>query len=74
MKTVLVVAGNMKEFEYFKRETRDKYDRFIYVSGTRSIRGTRGAEIKFYGTFYTRLDFSAIEREVDYILKAGDLV
>lgn len=77
MKTVLVIAGNRREFNFFIAEICDKakhftvYNskaivddtRFINVYDERDIRGIRDADFMLYGTWCDRKDLPVL-REV----------
>jgi hypothetical protein len=69
----MVVAGNMREFQEFKKLNERKYNEIYFVDNTESLKGVRDSFIAFYGTFYKRLDYRRIEEEVDWRLKVGDL-
>jgi hypothetical protein len=70
---MMVVAGNMREFQEFKKLNEGKYDEIYFVDSTESLKGVRDSFITFYGTFYKRLDYGRIEEEVGWRLKVGDL-
>jgi hypothetical protein len=69
----MVVAGNTREFQEFKKLNERKYDEIHFVDSTESLKGVRDSFITFYGTFHKRLDYNRIEEEVDWRLKVGDL-
>lgn len=73
MKRMLVVAGNIREFQEFYKVNKDKYDEILFVRDVESLRGMRNVFVTFYGTFYKRRDISKIEEEVSWRLKIGDL-
>lgn len=82
MKTVLVVAGNKSQFDSFMGDfsleevekvsysaaqfTLKDGTRYIYVSDPIKMKGFRGVETKFIGTFYELKNLDEFEREARF--------
>lgn len=71
---VMVVAGNRGEYERYVREHQSASKDFRYLSEVDQLRGLRGYQVVFHGSWGKRSDVLEIEHEVHMAHLAGDIV